>query len=117
MWEEMGLVRVYTKPQGQQPDFSDPVVLSTDRGGCTVRDFCDHIHRGLIKDVKYVLCWGTSVKHYPQRCGLAHTLHDEDVVQIVKKKEKDEEGRGRFKSHSDGPARISDRVKKAPLKT
>ncbi|XP_058104832.1 uncharacterized protein LOC131248528 isoform X9 [Magnolia sinica] len=24
-----GLVRVYTKPQGQQPDFSDPVVLST----------------------------------------------------------------------------------------
>ena len=29
MWEEMGLVRVYTKPQGQQPDFSDPVVLST----------------------------------------------------------------------------------------
>lgn len=28
MWEEMGLVRVYTKPQGQQPDFGDPVVLS-----------------------------------------------------------------------------------------
>ena len=28
MWDEMGLVRVYTKPQGQQPDFSDPVVLS-----------------------------------------------------------------------------------------
>lgn len=32
MWEEMGLVRVYTKPQGQQPDFSDPVVLSTVSG-------------------------------------------------------------------------------------
>ncbi|CAI5460991.1 unnamed protein product [Closterium sp. Yama58-4] len=92
MWEEMGLVRVYTKPQGQQPDFTDPVVLSTDRGGCTVRDFCDHIHRGLLKDVKYVLCWGTSVKHYPQRCGLAHVLRDEDVVQIVKKKETEEEG-------------------------
>ncbi|CAI5503806.1 unnamed protein product [Closterium sp. Naga37s-1] len=86
MWEEMGLVRVYTKPQGQQPDFADPVVLSTDRGGCTVRDFCDHIHRGLLKDVKYVLCWGISVKHFPQRCGLAHVLRDEDVVQIVKKK-------------------------------
>ncbi|CAI7801676.1 unnamed protein product [Closterium sp. NIES-54] len=116
MWEEMGLVRVYTKPQGQQPDFADPVVLSTDRGGCTVRDFCDHIHRGLLKDVKYVLCWGISVKHYPQRCGLAHVLRDEDVVQIVKKKETEEEGRGRFKTHVDGPARIADRVKKAPLK-
>jgi hypothetical protein len=29
MWDEMGLVRVYTKPQDQQPDFTDPVVLST----------------------------------------------------------------------------------------
>ncbi|GKV00821.1 hypothetical protein SLEP1_g13444 [Rubroshorea leprosula] len=28
MCQEMGLVRVYTKPQGQQPDFTDPVVLS-----------------------------------------------------------------------------------------
>ncbi|KAI5001036.1 hypothetical protein ZWY2020_010995 [Hordeum vulgare] len=80
MWEEMGLVRVYTKPQGQQPDFGDPVVLST-------------------------------------HCGLGHGLEDEDVVQIVKKKEKEEGGRGRFKSHTNAPDRISDRVKKAPLKT
>ncbi|PON96221.1 GAMYB transcription factor [Trema orientale] len=117
MWEEMGLVRVYTKPQGQQPDFSDPVVLSNDRGGCTVEDFCNHIHRSLVKDVKYVLVWGISARHYPQHCGLGHNLHDEDVVQIVKKKEKEEGGRGRFKSHSTAPARISDREKKAPLKT
>ncbi|EXC04964.1 Developmentally regulated G-protein 1 [Morus notabilis] len=117
MWEEMGLVRVYTKPQGQQPDFSDPVVLSTDRGGCTVEDFCNHIHRSLVKDVKYVLVWGTSARHIPQHCGLGHGLQDEDVVQIVKKKEKEEGGRGRFKSHSTAPARIADREKKAPLKT
>ncbi|XWS12129.1 hypothetical protein CRYUN_Cryun37aG0063400 [Craigia yunnanensis] len=117
MWEEMGLVRVYTKPQGQQPDFSDPVVLSSDRGGCTVEDFCNHIHRSLIKDVKYVPVWGSSARHYPQHCGLGHVLMDEDVVQIVKKKEKEEGGRGRFKSHSTALARISDREKKAPLKT
>ncbi|KAB5563989.1 hypothetical protein DKX38_004043 [Salix brachista] len=118
VWEAMGLVRVYTKPQGQQPDFSDPVVLSADRGGCSVEDFCNHIHRNLIKDVKYVLVWGISARHYPQHCGLSHVLQDEDVVQIVKKKEKDDGGgRGRFKSHSTAPARISDREKKAPLKT
>ncbi|CAN6707440.1 unnamed protein product [Malus baccata var. baccata] len=116
MWEEMGLVRVYTKPQGQQPDFGDPVVLSADRGGCSVGDFCNHIHRSLVKEVKYVLVWGTSARHYPQHCGLGHVLNDEDVVQIVKKKDKEGEGRGRFKSHSTDPARISDRVKKAPLK-
>jgi ribosome-interacting GTPase 1 len=118
MWDEMGLVRVYTKPQGQQPDFSEPVVLSSDRGGCTVEDFCNHLHRSLLKDIKYVLVWGASSKHYPQRCGTQHLLHDEDVVQIVKKKEKEEDGgRGRFKSHTTGPARIADREKKAPLKT
>jgi hypothetical protein len=40
----------------------------------------------LLKDVKYVLVWGTSARHYPQHCGLSHVLQDEDVVQIVKKK-------------------------------
>jgi hypothetical protein len=39
-----------------------------------------------VKDVKYVLVWGTSARHYPQHCGLGHVLQDEDVVQIVKKK-------------------------------
>ncbi|KAK9149179.1 hypothetical protein Scep_007936 [Stephania cephalantha] len=117
MWEEMGLVRVYTKPQGQQPDFTDPAVFSVDRGGCSVEAFCNHIHRTLVQHVKYVLVWGTSVRHYPQHCGLSHVLYDEDVVQVVKKKEKEVGGRGRFKSHSNAPARISDRQKKAPLKT
>ncbi|PWA65284.1 GTP1/OBG, conserved site-containing protein [Artemisia annua] len=86
MWEAMGLVRVYTKPQGQQPDFGDPVVLSTDRGGCSVEDFCNQIHRSLVKEVKYVLVWGSSARHSPQHCGLSHVLQDEDVVQIVKKR-------------------------------
>lgn len=53
-----------------------------------MEDFCDHIHRSLVKDVKYVLVWGISARHYPQHCGLSHTLQDEDVVQIVKKKAK-----------------------------
>lgn len=51
-----------------------------------MEDFCNHIHRSLVKDVKYVLVWGTSSRHYPQHCGLGHMLNDEDVVQIVKKK-------------------------------
>lgn len=38
-------------------------------------------------------------------------------MQVVKSKAQAEDGRGRFKSEASGPARISDRVKKAPLKT
>lgn len=52
------------------------------------------------------------------RCGLSHNLEDEDVVQIVKKKVVEAaDGRGRFKSKSDAPLRISDREKKAALKS
>ena len=52
------------------------------------------------------------------RCGLSHNLEDEDVVQIVKKKvDTAADGRGRFKTKSDAPMRISDREKKAALKT
>ncbi|PWA84613.1 P-loop containing nucleoside triphosphate hydrolases superfamily protein [Artemisia annua] len=79
---------VYTKPQGQQTDFGDPVVLSADKGGCSAEDFCNQIHRSLVKEVKYVLVWGSSARHSPQHCGLSHVLQDEDVVQIINKKEK-----------------------------
>lgn len=40
-----------------------------------------------------------------------------NVVSLCYPQEKEDGGRGRFKSHTTGPARISDREKKAPLKT
>ncbi|CAD7699858.1 unnamed protein product [Ostreobium quekettii] len=118
MWDMMSLVRVYTKKVGNKPDFEEPVVLSDDRGGTTMEGLCRQIHNTLVKEFQYAMVWGTSAKHFPQRCGLAHTLHDEDVVQIVKKKKSSgEDGRGRFKTQSSAPLRIADREKKAALKT
>ncbi|GAB4821710.1 hypothetical protein N2152v2_008756 [Parachlorella kessleri] len=118
IWDMMGLVRVFTKKVGHKPDFSDPVVMSEDRGGTTVEHFCAMIHHSLIKEFKYALVYGVSAKHTPQRVGLQHELEDEDVVQIVKKKiNTGEDGLGRFKTTSDKPLRIADREKKKPLKT
>ena len=31
MWEYLALVRIYTKPKGQLPDYSSPVVLNSSR--------------------------------------------------------------------------------------
>ncbi|EHB06761.1 developmentally-regulated GTP-binding protein 1 isoform X2 [Marmota monax] len=73
----------YTKPKGQLPDYTSPVVLPYSR--TTVEDFCMKIHKNLIKEFKYALVWGLSVKHNPQKVGKDHTLEDEDVIQIVKK--------------------------------
>lgn len=83
IWQYLDLVRVYTKPKGKLPDYSDPVVLSAKR--CTVEDFCNKLHKAMIKQFKYALVWGSSAKHRPQKVGKEHVLEDEDIVQIVKR--------------------------------
>ena len=50
MWETLDLVRVYTKPRGLAPDYSQPVVLRS--GKCTVEDFCNAIHKEIAKQMK-----------------------------------------------------------------
>ncbi|GAB1608145.1 hypothetical protein Ahia01_001098700 [Argonauta hians] len=83
LWEYLQLVRIYTKPKGQLPDYRAPVVLKDGRS--SVEDFCDKIHRNIMREFKHGLVWGSSVKHQPQKVGKDHILNDEDVVQIVKK--------------------------------
>lgn len=83
IWSYLDMVRVYTKPKGLPPDYASPVVLP--RGKCNVELFCNRIHRGLLKQMKYAHVWGQSVKHNPQKVGKEHMLMDEDVIQIVKK--------------------------------
>lgn len=83
MWSYLKLIRIYTKPKGQLPDYEAPVILSN--GLSSVEDFCNRLHRQLLQDFKEALVWGTSVKHNPQKVGKEHILNDEDVVQIVKK--------------------------------
>ncbi|CAM8900956.1 unnamed protein product [Rhodiola kirilowii] len=51
----------------------------------TVRDFCERIHKDMLKQFKYALVWGSSANITPQRVGKEHELEDEDVVQIIKK--------------------------------
>ncbi|XP_076801299.1 developmentally-regulated GTP-binding protein 1-like isoform X2 [Clavelina lepadiformis] len=83
MWDYLKLIRIYTKPKGQLPDYEAPVVLATNKS--SVEDFCNKLHRTLMKEFKHALVWGSSVKHNPQSVGRDHILFDEDVVQIVKR--------------------------------
>jgi ribosome-interacting GTPase 1 len=83
MWEKLALVRVYTKPKGQQPDYESPVVLTESKS--TIEHFCLSIHKSLLKNFKYAYVWGSSAKHQPQKVGKDHQLRDEDIVQIIKK--------------------------------
>lgn len=82
IWDELKLIRVYTKKPGCPPDFDDCLIL---RKGVTVEHVCHSIHRTLVAAFKYSLVWGASTKFSPQRVGINHTMADEDVMQIVKK--------------------------------
>lgn len=82
IWDELGLLRLYTKKRGEYPDFGAGIII---RAGSTMEHLCHRIHRALPTVFKFALVWGTSAKHQPQKVGIHHHLEDEDVVQIVKK--------------------------------
>ena len=83
VWDYCKMIRIYTKPRGEIPDYNAPVILH--HTAPSVGEFCDRLHKGIKPQFKYAWVWGTSVKHQPQKVGLSHILNDEDVIQIVKK--------------------------------
>ena len=82
IWRQLDLLRLYTKRRGILPNLDEPMVV---RNKSTILEVCDSIHRDMKNQFKYALVWGSSAKHSPQKCGLNHPVHDEDVVQIVTK--------------------------------
>ncbi|KAL9094602.1 MAG: hypothetical protein Q9165_003161 [Trypethelium subeluteriae] len=83
MWDKLNLRRVYTKPKGRLPDYSEPVVLRAT--ACTVEDFCNAIHKTIVEQFRTAIVYGKSVKHQPQKVGLSHELADEDIITIIKR--------------------------------
>lgn len=83
MWDKLKLVRVYTKPKGQLPNFDEPVVLKAGRH--SVEDFCNAIHKSIVDDFRVAIVYGRSVRHQGMRVGLSHSLLDGDVITIIKK--------------------------------
>ncbi|CAE7288679.1 DRG2 [Symbiodinium sp. CCMP2592] len=86
IWQELDLRRIYTKKKGLFPDFTEPIVLTCQRGNKTmsVENAVGLLHKSLLDEFKSALVWGSSVRASPQVCGLKHELQDEDVMQITK---------------------------------
>lgn len=74
VWDRLQLVRIYTKKRGCAPDFSEPVILTSKRKGCTIEALCSSIHREMAKSFKYALIWGRSSKFSPQTVGLSRFI-------------------------------------------
>ncbi len=79
IWENLSLIRIYTKEPGRQPSRENPLTL---RRGDTIRDMARYIHKDFVKRFKFARVWGKSAKFEGQVVGLEHKLEDEDVVEM-----------------------------------
>jgi ribosome-interacting GTPase 1 len=78
IFKELGIMRVYSKPPGEEPDRSTPFVMEI---GGTVEDFAVKVHRDFYDQLKSARVWGKGVFD-GQMVGRDHVLHDEDVVEL-----------------------------------
>jgi ribosome-interacting GTPase 1 len=78
IFEALDIMRVYTKPPGKKPDFSEPVLL---KKGSTVEDAGYSVHKDFAKTLKYARIWG-SEKYQGQMVKRDYILHDGDVIEF-----------------------------------
>jgi len=77
IFENSGIIRVYSKEPGKEPDRTTPFILPS---GSTVLDLAEMIHKDFISNFKYVCIWG-SAKFGGQRVQKDYVLHDKDIVE------------------------------------
>lgn len=82
IYRKLDFVRVYMRRRTGETDFDEPMVV---KGGATIADVCDMVHRGMKEDFRYAQVWGKSVKFGGQRVGMTHRLMDQDVLTIITK--------------------------------
>ncbi len=82
IYRRLDFVRIYMRRRTGETDFDEPMVI---RGGATIAEVCDKVHRGMKDEFRYAQVWGKSVKFGGQRVGMTHRLMDQDVLTIVTK--------------------------------
>jgi ribosome-interacting GTPase 1 len=73
-----GIIRVYSKPPGKEPDLSRPFTIPT---GSTILDLAESIHKDFTFNLKYARIWG-SAKFDGQRVEKNYVLKDKDIVEF-----------------------------------
>jgi ribosome-interacting GTPase 1 len=80
LFETIGLIRIYMKPQGQEADMEVPLIVKHDS---TIGDVCENIHRTFRPNFRYAMVWGDSAKFPGQTVGIDHVVKDGDIVTII----------------------------------
>jgi len=78
VFEQLEMMRVYSKPPGREPDLSAPFLLEQ---GSNVEEFAGKVHQDFLQNLKTARVWGSGV-YDGQMVGRDHVLHDGDVVEL-----------------------------------
>jgi ribosome-interacting GTPase 1 len=78
IFEIAGIIRVYSKLPGKDPDLSTPFTIPS---GSTVLDLAEFIHKDFLFNLKFARVWG-SAKFEGQRVEKTHVLKDLDIVEF-----------------------------------
>jgi len=78
LFRGLGIVRIYTKAPGKEPDTGRPYTVFA---GDTVSDVALLIHRELAASVKFARVWG-SAKFDGQQVGKDYPVRDGDIVEL-----------------------------------
>ena len=78
IYEMAGIIRVYTKSPGKDPDLKSPFVLPEDS---TLEELAKEIHKDFVTKLKFAKVWGKSVFD-GQMVQRDYVLHDGDIVEI-----------------------------------
>ncbi|MDA4126393.1 MAG: GTP-binding protein [Thaumarchaeota archaeon] len=80
IYDKLDFVRIFMRRRTGETDFEVPMIV---KGGATIAEVCDMVHRGMRDEFRYAQVWGKSVKFGGQRVGITHRLMDQDVLTII----------------------------------
>jgi len=78
VFEQLEVIRVYSKAPGRPPDLDVPFVL---KRGSTVEDFAAKVHQDFVENLKAARVWG-STAFDGQMVPRDYVLHDGDIVEL-----------------------------------
>ena len=78
LFEQLEIIRVYSKAPGKEPDYKEPFIL---KKGDTVEDFARKVHQDFASKLKTARVWGTAV-YDGQLVQRDHELSDSDIVEL-----------------------------------
>jgi uncharacterized protein len=78
VFDQLDVIRVYSKPPGREPDLSRPFVL---KRGATVEELAGRVHKDFLQHFKSARVWGSGAFD-GQPIGRDYVLQDGDVVEL-----------------------------------